>query len=51
MLSGVPNLIMTLGYINAAYTLRVELITDYFCNLLNHADKLGFSTVTPKLRN
>ncbi len=39
MLSGVPNLIFTIGYTNASWTLKADLVADYFCRLLTHLDR------------
>ncbi|MEX2482408.1 MAG: NAD(P)/FAD-dependent oxidoreductase [Gammaproteobacteria bacterium] len=50
MFSGVPNLVYTLGYINASWTLRSELVAEYVCRLLNHMDDAGVSVCTPQLR-
>lgn len=50
MLSGVPNLIQTFGYINASWTLRADLTSEYTCRLLNYMDEIGASQVTPTLR-
>jgi cation diffusion facilitator CzcD-associated flavoprotein CzcO len=35
MLDGVPNLAFAIGYTNASWTLRADLISDYVCRLLN----------------
>lgn len=50
MFSGVPNLVATFGYINASWTLRADLIANFFCRLLNHTQSKGANTVTPQLR-
>lgn len=42
MLSDVPNFAMCAGYINASWTLRAELSTNYVCRLLEHMDKHGY---------
>ena len=36
MLSGVPNLAFCVGYTNASWTLRADLVSRYVCRLLNH---------------
>ncbi|MGV3493526.1 MAG: flavin-containing monooxygenase [Ramlibacter sp.] len=36
MLSGVPNLALAMGYTNASWTLKSELITRQVCRMLNH---------------
>jgi monooxygenase len=50
MYSGVPNLICTFGYINASWTLRADLTSEYVCRLINHMDETGTRQVTPRLR-
>ncbi|MDA0821374.1 MAG: NAD(P)/FAD-dependent oxidoreductase [Proteobacteria bacterium] len=50
MFSGVPNLIYTLGYINASWTLRSELVAEYVCRLVNHMDEHQVTQCTPRLR-
>ena len=35
MYSGVPNLVSTFGYINASWTLRADLTSEYVCRVLN----------------
>ena len=50
MFTGVPNLAWIFGYFRASWTLRVDLIGDFVCRLLNHMDDLGVATVTPALR-
>ena len=50
MYSGVPNLVSTFGYINASWTLRADLTSEYVCRLLNHMDETGTRQVTPRLR-
>jgi len=50
MFSGVPNLIYTIGYINASWTLRSELVAEYVCRLVNRMTELRVSQCTPRLR-
>ena len=50
MYSNVPNLAQTFGYINASWTLRADLTSEYVCRLLNHMDELGTSQCTARLR-
>ncbi|MGB6165919.1 MAG: NAD(P)/FAD-dependent oxidoreductase [Pseudonocardiaceae bacterium] len=47
MLSGVPNFAMILGYTNASWTLKSDLISGYVCRLLNHMDQRGYQICTP----
>jgi len=50
MFSSVPNLVQTFGYINASWTLRADLTSEYVCRLLNRMDNLGMRQVTARLR-
>ncbi len=50
MLSGVPNLVMMFGYLRTSWTMRVDLVGDYVCRLLNHMDERGNRVVMPSLR-
>ena len=50
MFSDVPNLVYTLGYINASWTLRSELVAEYVCRLVNRMAELNASQCTPRLR-
>lgn len=47
MLSGVPNMAMVFGYLNASWTLRSDLISDYVCRLINYMDRKGYAAATP----
>jgi hypothetical protein len=47
MLSGVPNFALTIGYTNASWTLKADLVAGYVCRLLNHMDATGRQIVTP----
>ncbi|RGC66701.1 FAD-containing monooxygenase EthA [Micromonospora sp. MW-13] len=47
MLSGVPNFAMTIGYTNASWTLKADLVATYVCRLLTHLDDTGQQVVTP----
>jgi cation diffusion facilitator CzcD-associated flavoprotein CzcO len=49
MMSGVPNLVSTFGYVNASWTLRADLIAEWFCRLVNHMDAVGARQCTPTL--
>jgi monooxygenase len=42
MLSGVPNLAFTIGYTNASWTLKADLVAEYVCRLLGHMDARGY---------
>jgi cation diffusion facilitator CzcD-associated flavoprotein CzcO len=49
MLSGVPNLVFTVGYTNASWTLKADLTSEYVCRLLNHMDAHGYSRCAPEV--
>jgi monooxygenase len=48
MLSGVPNLALALGYTNASWTLKCDLVSQYVCRLLNHMDAHGYRSCRPR---
>lgn len=50
MFTGVPNLVWVFGYFRASWTLRVDLVADFVCRLLNHMKATGANKVTPALR-
>lgn len=45
MFAGVPNLSLTVGYTNASWTLRADLVAEYVCRLLKTMDERGAHTV------
>jgi len=45
MLSGVPNFAFTIGYTNASWTLKADLVTEYVVRLLRHMDQRGYRQV------
>jgi monooxygenase len=47
MLSGVPNLALALGYTNASWTLKCDLVGQYVCRLLGHMERHGHEICTP----
>ena len=49
MLSGVPNFVFTVGYTNASWTLKADLVAHYACRLLRHLESHGYTTVTPTI--
>jgi cation diffusion facilitator CzcD-associated flavoprotein CzcO len=48
MLCGVPNMAMALGYTNASWTLKVDLVAQHVCRLLAHMDRQGYAVCTPE---
>ncbi len=47
MLSGVPNFSMVIGYTNASWTLKADLVSRYVCRLLHYLDRRGLGVATP----
>ncbi len=47
MLRGVPNLSYTLGYSNASWTLKCNLVAEYVCRLLNYMSRHRYDCATP----
>jgi monooxygenase len=47
MYSDVPNLVATLGYTNASWTLKCDLTCEYACRLINYMDRHGFRQCVP----
>src|SRR4051794_1710307 len=47
MISGVPNFAMVIGYTNASWTLKADLVNRYVCRLINHLDAEGYVSATP----
>ena len=50
MYSGVPNLVSTFGYINASWTLRADLTSEWACRVLRKMAADGVDRVLPQLR-
>ncbi|ABG94724.1 MULTISPECIES: flavin-containing monooxygenase [Rhodococcus] len=48
MLSGVPNFAFVIGYTNASWTLKADLVCEYVCRLLAHMDANGFTQCAPE---
>jgi cation diffusion facilitator CzcD-associated flavoprotein CzcO len=48
MLSDVPNMAAAVGYTNASWTLKCDLIAQHVCRLLNHMRARGYVQVTPR---
>ena len=49
MISEVPNMSNTMGYTNASWTLKADLIHAYVCRLLNYMDKSNQDYCVPKI--
>ncbi len=48
MLSDVPNLAIAIGYTNASWTLKADLVSEYVCRLLAYLDEHGYDYVAPR---
>jgi len=48
MLGGVPNFVFTVGYTNASWTLKVDLVAQFACRLLDHMTRRGYRRVVPR---
>jgi monooxygenase len=47
MLTGVPNFAFTVGYTNASWTLKADLVAEYVVRLLRHLDAHGYDQCVP----
>jgi cation diffusion facilitator CzcD-associated flavoprotein CzcO len=50
MFTGLPNLVWIFGYFRASWTLRVDLVADFVCRLLNHMATHSLAKVEVALR-
>ena len=48
MFADVPNLAVTIGYVNASWTLRADLASRYVCRLLNHMEQNAWRIAIPR---
>ena len=51
MNSDVPNMVQCFGYINASWTLRADLTSEFVCKLINHMDETETEICVPRLRD
>jgi monooxygenase len=49
MLEGVPNMAFAIGYTNASWTLKVDLVSSYVSRVLRFMRRSGLAIVTPRL--
>ena len=49
MLDGVPNMAFAIGYTNASWTLKVDLVASYVTRMLGFMRQRGYVTVTPRV--
>ena len=50
MITGLPNLAWTFGYLRTSWTMRADLVAAFVSRLLAHMDAKGLRSVTPTLR-
>jgi cation diffusion facilitator CzcD-associated flavoprotein CzcO len=50
MFTGLPNMVWVFGYFRASWTLRVDILGDFVCRLLNHMQRKGAKKVSVALR-
>jgi monooxygenase len=48
MLEGVPNMAFAIGYTNASWTLKVDLVSSYLVRMLRFMAVNGYAIVTPR---
>lgn len=49
MFSNVPNMAIVFGYINASWTLKVDIVANYVCRIINKMDEKGKEIAWPLL--
>lgn len=49
MVSDVPNMVSTFGYVNASWTLRADLIAEWVCRTLNYMTATESASVVPRV--
>jgi monooxygenase len=48
MLEGVPNMAFAIGYTNASWTLKVDMVSSYMARIVALMKQQGYATVTPR---
>ncbi|WP_280357399.1 flavin-containing monooxygenase [Nocardia otitidiscaviarum] len=48
MLAGFPNFAFTIGYTNASWTLKADLVGEFVCRVLRHMDAHGYDHCVPE---
>ncbi|MCM6778189.1 NAD(P)/FAD-dependent oxidoreductase [Nocardia sp. CDC159] len=51
LMDGVPNAMFVLGYTNASWTLKADLAGEYFCRLLGHMRRHGYTQVVARAQD
>ncbi|MGQ9406215.1 flavin-containing monooxygenase [Mycolicibacterium gilvum] len=48
LLTGMPNLAFTIGYTNASWTLKADLVSEFFCRIINYMDEHSYTRMEPR---
>lgn len=48
LLSGIPNFAVAVGYTASSWTLKIGLLCEHFCRMLNYMDRRDYAVCTPK---
>jgi monooxygenase len=48
MLTGMPNMAFTVGYTNASWTLKADLVSEFVCRVLNYMDAKDLNKIEPQ---
>jgi len=51
MFSNIPNYAAVFGYLNASWTLRADIVSEWVCRVLNHMQATGSDIAVPVLDN
>jgi len=51
MLQNIPNTTIVFGYTNASWTLKIDLVCEYFCRIINHMDKNNFKSFVTEIND
>ncbi len=49
MYSSIPNFVNCFGYINASWTLKADITSEFVCRLIKHMDKNKYSKCCPEI--
>ena len=50
MLSDVPNFVFTIGYTDASWTLKADLVAEFTCRVLAHMGQHGYRPSSARCR-
>ncbi|SIN63029.1 Predicted flavoprotein CzcO associated with the cation diffusion facilitator CzcD [Parasphingorhabdus marina DSM 22363] len=51
MFSDIPNMAIVFGYLNASWTLKADIVSEYVCRVINHMDATSTRIANPKLES